>query len=75
MPTVKVPVASAQAAKAVRVNYKAQVSASGTTTPVVTPRHVVSIARRPAATTGSHGAKISGKLASSLNSFLGQGGL
>jgi hypothetical protein len=75
MPKVKVPIASAQAAKAVRVNYKAQVSATGTTTPVVTPRHVVSIARGPAATNGSHGAKISGKLASSLNSFLGQSGL
>jgi len=75
VPTVKVPMVRAQAAKTVRVNYKAQVSASGTTTPVVTPRHVVSIARGPAPTNGSHGAKISGKLASSLNSFLGQGGL
>ena len=44
-PTVKVHMGSKQAARAMRVNYKAQLSASGTTTPVAMPRPVVSLER------------------------------
>ena len=41
--SVKLNLASRETARAVRVNYKAQVSSSGTTTPVAAPRSVVSL--------------------------------
>jgi hypothetical protein len=70
--TVAVGLRSAAAARAVRVNYRAQVTNSGTTTPVAMPRHTVAISQsavRPAPATG-----ISGKLRRSVNEYLGHVG-
>ena len=65
--SVKLKVASDQAARATRVNYNAQVTSSGTTTPVVTPRTVVSLKSTTAAARES---SLSRRLASSLDSYL-----
>ena len=55
--------------KQLRVNYRAQVSSTGTTTPVATPKTVVSLkpSQRPRTTRRT---RISSKLDRSLSSYL-----
>jgi hypothetical protein len=67
--TVKLNLASREAAKAVRVNYREQLAATGTTTPVATPRAVVSLHETGGKAT-ARGTSIPGKLARSLNNYL-----
>ncbi|MGO9600521.1 MAG: hypothetical protein ACLP7Q_21265 [Isosphaeraceae bacterium] len=64
---VAVDLASPSAAQSLRVDYHAQVSGSGTTTPVATPRTVVPLAQ-PAAT-------LTGKIHHSLKNYLSQADL
>ena len=66
--SVKVNLASRTAARELRVNYSAQVSSTGTTTPVATPRTVVSLSRSEAA--AARETSISRKLDRSLNHYL-----
>ncbi len=66
--SVKVNLASRTAARELRVNYSAQVSSTGTTTPVATPKTVVSLSRSEAA--AARGTSISRKLDRSLNHYL-----
>src|SRR5208337_1962964 len=66
--SVKVNLASRTAARELRVNYSAQVSSTGTTTPVATPKTVVSLSRSEAA--AARETSISRKLDRSLNNYL-----
>ena len=59
--------ASPSAAQSLRVNYRAQVSSSGTTTPVATPRTVVPLSQSAATLTG--------KIRHSLKNYLSQADL
>ncbi|WP_165225115.1 hypothetical protein [Aquisphaera insulae] len=70
---VNVGVASRQAAQALRVNYATQVSRTGTTTPVLTPRTVVSVNRASAASQAQE-SKVSRRLKASMDSYLSQAG-
>jgi len=65
---VKVDLASRTTARKLRVNYSAQVSSTGTTTPVATPKTVVSLKRTEAA--AARETSISRKLDRSLNNYL-----
>ncbi|MFO0889762.1 MAG: hypothetical protein U0790_11555 [Isosphaeraceae bacterium] len=72
---IKLRMASKQAAKDLRVNYREQVARTGTATPVMMPRKVVALN-----TSASHGAanspsstSLPRNLSASLNSFLSQG--
>jgi len=65
---VKVDLASRTTARELRVNYRAQVSSTGTTTPVASPKTVVSLKRTEAA--AARETRISGKLDRSLNNYL-----
>lgn len=67
---VRLNLAGPAAARAVRVNYKAQVSSTGTTTPVVMPRAVVSLGSGRARP-GAKPSSLSQRLAQSLDDFLG----
>ncbi len=67
--SVKVNLASRTAARELRVNYSAQFSSTGTTTPVATPKTVVSLSQSGAA--AARGTSISRKLDRSLNNYLG----
>ncbi len=66
--SVQVNLASRTSARELRVNYRAQVSSTGTTTPVATPKTVISLKRSEAA--AARETRISSKLDSSLNSYL-----
>jgi hypothetical protein len=66
--SVKVNLASQSAARLLRVNYSAQVSSTGTTTPVATPKTVISLKRSEAA--AARETRISNKLDRSLNNYL-----
>ncbi len=66
--SVKVNLASRTAARELRVNYSAQVSSTGTTTPVATPKTVVSLSQSRAA--DAQGTSIPRKLDRSLNHYL-----
>jgi len=66
--SVKVNLASRTAARELRVNYSAQVSSTGTTTPVATPKTVVSLSRSGAA--AAQGTSLPRKLDRSLNHYL-----
>ena len=66
--SVKVNLASRTAARELRVNYSAQVSSTGTTTPVATPKTVVSLRQSGAA--AAQGTSIPRKLDRSLNHYL-----
>jgi hypothetical protein len=67
--TVAVGLKSAAAAKSVRVNYRAQVTGTGTTTPVAMPRPTISI-KQAAGTARAIG--IPAKLRHTLNDYLAQ---
>ncbi len=66
---VKVNLTSSAAIGNLRVDYRDQVSSTGTTTPVVTPKTVVSLSQSRAA--AARGTSISRKLDRSLNHYLG----
>ena len=66
--SVKVNLASRTAARQLRVNYSDQVSSTGTTTTVATPKTVVSLSQSGAA--AARGTSISRKLDRSLNHYL-----
>ena len=68
--SVKVNLTSRAAIRELRVNYRDQVSSTGTTTPVVTPKPVVSLSQSRAAA-ARRGTSISRKLDRSLNNYLG----
>jgi len=74
--SVKVNLASRAAAREMRVNYRAQVSTTGTTTPVSMPRTVVSLGQS-AGTAGSQAQAVSipRKVGFSLNNYLSQADL
>ncbi len=65
---VKVDLASRTAAREMRVSYRAQVSSTGTTTPVAAPQTVVSLRQSEAA--AARETSISRKLNRSLNNYL-----
>jgi hypothetical protein len=67
--SVKVNLTSRAAIRELRVDYRDQVSSTGTTTPVVTPKTVVSLSQSRAA--AARGTSISRKLDRSLNNYLG----
>lgn len=70
---VKVALTSAQAARAVRVNYKAQVTAAGTTTPVAMPRQVVRLNTDASSSVNlGTGTSVPRRLSASLNDYLNQ---
>ncbi len=75
--TVKVNLASRTAASGLRVSYRPQVNASGTTRPVAMPRTVVSLksSTPSGAAVQTRAATVSRKLGQSLNQFLGQANL
>jgi hypothetical protein len=66
--SVQVKLTSEATARQLRVNYRAQVSSTGTTTPVATPKTVVSLRRSEAA--AARESSISRKLDRSLNNYL-----
>jgi hypothetical protein len=66
--SVQLNLASRTTARELRVNYSAQVSSTGTTTPVATPKTVVSLRRSEAA--AARETSISRKLDRSLNNYL-----
>ncbi len=66
---VKVNLTSSAAIGNLRVDYRDQVSSTGSTTPVVTPKTVVSLSQSRAA--AARGTSISRKLDRSLNNYLG----
>jgi hypothetical protein len=71
--TVKVNMAARKAARELRVNYKAQVSSTGTATPVISPRAVVSLTQSGAAPAGQGlGVSVPRKIGFSLNNYLSQ---
>ena len=67
--SVKVNLTSNAAIGNLRVNYRDQVSSTGTTTPVALPRTVVSLSQSRAA--AARGTSVSRKLDRSLNNYLG----
>jgi hypothetical protein len=67
--SVKLTLASTGTARAVRVNYKAQVASTGTTTPVATPRAVVAL-RSSGAAAAAKATSIPHKLSQSLTGYL-----
>jgi hypothetical protein len=72
--SINLQMSSPRAAQAVRVNYKTQVSTTGTTTPIPLPRTVVKL--HPAAAQARTGrSSLSARLSSSLHSYLSQGDL
>ena len=66
--SVKINLASKAAIRDLRVSYRDQVSTTGTTTPVATPKTVVSLSR--SGTTAAQGTSISRKLDRNLNNYL-----
>ncbi|WP_148595991.1 hypothetical protein [Aquisphaera giovannonii] len=70
--SVNLGATSQAAARAVRVNYNSMVSGTGATTPVLTPREVVSVRRSSSAP--SQQAKVSRRLNASMSAFLSQAG-
>jgi hypothetical protein len=70
--TVKVGMGSTKAAKELRVNYKAQVSSTGTATPVLAPRAVVSLTQPGSTVAQGQRGTIPGKIGFSLNNYISQ---
>lgn len=69
---VRVNVKSAAAARSVRVNYRDQVSRTGTTTPVALPRSTVALTSANEEGSSRAYARIPGKLQRTLNEYLNQ---
>jgi hypothetical protein len=75
IPAVQRQSTTAAAATAMKVNYRAQVSSSGTTTPVAMPRQVVSLnrsARPTAARRSAQSTSLPARLSNTLNDYLSQ---
>jgi hypothetical protein len=73
LPTVvNFPMSAPSAARSVKVNYKAQVTSTGTTAPVLLPRPVVKLNSSASHAKTSSRTNIPGRLSSSLNGYLSQ---